>query len=200
MATKKTETTKAAETQAITPTQITESETAIPAAAPILTLTTEVTTKTISASIDVLDTEPVHDLGTVSPENALKLIETFAIATPAKNACVIHGVARLKETGVFGMSYRGRGLEISFNQFSNNAPLCTPDEKKFKAIINAQKPKKASDMTAARQATIEKAISECSKHCFSHLKSGKCTDEFIRNTLGVIFFPKHYAKQNGKQK
>ncbi len=31
--------------------------------------------------------------------------------------------------------------------------------------------------------------------CFKQLASGKCTDEFMRRTLGATFFPEKYAKQ-----
>lgn len=32
------------------------------------------------------------------------------------------------------------------------------------------------------------------KRCARNLKNGQCRDEFIRNTLGAILFPQHYAK------
>lgn len=31
--------------------------------------------------------------------------------------------------------------------------------------------------------------------CITNISSGKCCDEFIKNTLGVTLFPNHYAKQ-----
>ena len=33
------------------------------------------------------------------------------------------------------------------------------------------------------------------KCCARNLRSGNCTDEFIKNTLGAILFPQHYGKQ-----
>ncbi len=33
------------------------------------------------------------------------------------------------------------------------------------------------------------------QRCARHLRDGKCTDEFIKNTLGAILFPQHYGKQ-----
>lgn len=33
------------------------------------------------------------------------------------------------------------------------------------------------------------------QRCARRLCDGKCTDEFIKNTLGVILFPQHYGKQ-----
>ena len=32
-------------------------------------------------------------------------------------------------------------------------------------------------------------------HCLANLKAGKCKDPFIRETVGEILFPEHYAPQ-----
>lgn len=36
------------------------------------------------------------------------------------------------------------------------------------------------------------------KRCARNLKNGKCQDEFIRNTLGAILYPQHYATDKQK--
>lgn len=36
------------------------------------------------------------------------------------------------------------------------------------------------------------------KRCARNLKNGKCQDEFVRNTLGAILYPHHYAKDKQK--
>lgn len=33
------------------------------------------------------------------------------------------------------------------------------------------------------------------QRCARNLRAGKCTDEFIKNTLGAILYPQHYGKQ-----
>lgn len=46
--------------------------------------------------------------------------------------------------------------------------------------------------------TFNKSSYEKAQACFNNLKSGKCKDEFVRQTVGTVLFPQHYA--NEKQK
>ena len=118
-------------------------------------------------------------LGTI--QNSPKLQELLKSGNVAPNACIKTLCLRHQDQINFGHmpagEYRYRSLDIDGPFYLDTNPQCVKDTNNRKWNDTAKL-----------------------KCCARNLRDGKCTDEFIRNTLGVILFPKHYAKQNGKQK
>ena len=124
------------------------------------------------------------ELGKISEPDLSKLLT--AISDSAKNikpnSCIQTFELSYNDRITIGRTpfaaERNRALEISnLFYFGGTKPKCIT-------------------CTNTKGMTEEDKMETCRKN----LMAGKCTDEFIRNTLGVTFFPEHYAKQNGKQK
>ena len=110
------------------------------------------------------------DLGFVSPEQAHQIIDKFKTHKPAKNACIEDLSITLEEWVHFcrhGNEHYS-SLDLSGMFYPDKMPQCV------KCI--------PSDIAKAN----------C---CARNLRTGKCQDKFIKQTLGAILFPQHYGKQ-----
>ena len=116
----------------------------------------------------------IKTLGYISDADAQKLMDTFNTSDVAQNACIktlsmeLNDKVSYGKMPGFGMRYRSLDIDGLF--YCDTYPQCT------KTIRNMDELSKT-------------------KHCARNLRAGKCTDEFIRNTLGAILYPQHYGKQ-----
>ncbi len=118
----------------------------------------------------------IKTLGYISDTDAQKLMDAFNTTKVAPNACIKTLSMELTDKVNFGQmpagAHRYRSLDIDSLFYCDTTPQCA----------SASKTQKWNDAKKL-------------KCCANNLGNGKCCDEFIKNTLGVILFPKHYAKQ-----
>ncbi len=113
-------------------------------------------------------------LGTV--QNSPKLQELLGTNDVAPNACIKTLSMTLNDQVNFGHipggASRYRSLDIDGLFYLDTNPQCVKN-------------------TNTRKWTDKKKLLCCARN----LRNGKCTDEFIKNTLGAALFPQHYGKQ-----
>ena len=113
-------------------------------------------------------------LGYIDNADLQKLMTVFNTSDVAPNACIKTLCLQYQDQVNFGQipggtqRYRSRDIDGLF--YCDTNPQCGKTTRKL-------------DDTAKM------------KHCARNLRTGKCTDEFIKNTLGAILFPQHYGKQ-----
>ena len=116
-----------------------------------------------------------HVLGKISDDDLKKIMDTFSDKNAQPHSCILHMSLDFHDQAVFGHPpwdhKRHRVLELS-NMFHYNTKC------------NKHGPE--LDETAKI------------KRCARNLQNGKCVDEFIRNTLGAILYPQHYAMEKQK--
>ena len=116
----------------------------------------------------------VINLGGISVETAQKIMDAFNTNDVAPNACIktlsmeYKDTVRFGQTPSFGPRYSTLDLDGLF--YCDTYPQC---KKTIRKMDNVSK----------------------LKHCARNLRAGKCTDEFIKNTLGAALYPQHYGKQ-----
>ena len=113
-------------------------------------------------------------LGYVTHNTIENLMNVFASATPDKNACILSMGLQYTDRVRFGRTYdagaRTPQLDLDGMFYPDRYPKCCAQKKNQ---TDAQKIKRYA----------------------KNLRNGKCCDEFIQKTLGMILFPEHYAKQ-----
>lgn len=113
-------------------------------------------------------------LGTV--QNSKKLQELLQNDTVAPNACIKTLSIQFSDHVHFGKipgnAQRYRSLDIDGLFYLDTNPQCVKNTNNRKWNDTAKL-----------------------KCCANNLCTGKCTDEFIKNTLGAILYPQHYGKQ-----
>ena len=118
----------------------------------------------------------VKTLGYISDTDALKLTDAFNTSTVAPNACIktlsIQFTDHVHFGNTPGTGTRYRSLDIDGLFYLDTNPQCVKN-------------------TNTREWTDKKKLLCCARN----LRTGKCTDEFIKNTLGAILYPQHYGKQ-----
>ena len=111
-------------------------------------------------------------LGNITQIQAINLINILKKSSPAKTACIKSFNAKYTYTADFDSfkkDLKNYGtLEISGMFYPNDKPQCTKC--------------KNEDLAKA-------------KCCARNLRTGKCQDPFIKETLGAILFPQHYGKR-----
>lgn len=116
----------------------------------------------------------IETLGHISSADAKKLMDIFSTSDIAPNACIKTLCLRYQDQVNFGQipsgAHRYRSLDIDGLFYYDTIPQCATRKRKW---------------------DDEKKL----KHCARNLRTGKCTDEFIKNTLGAILYPQHYGKQ-----
>lgn len=119
----------------------------------------------------------VAHLGKISDNDLNKIMSAFNTSAIAPNACIksldLNYQDNVKFGRIPGNSKRDRTLELDSMFYFDTTPMCG-------------KPNCKLDNTAKI------------KRCARNLKNGKCVDEFIRNTLGAVLYPQHYAKDKQK--
>lgn len=119
----------------------------------------------------------VKTLGYISEQDALKLMDIFNTSDVAPDACIktlsMELTDKVSYGKIPGYAMRYRSLDIDGLFYLDTKPQCgTPSNK-------------MSDTAKL-------------KHCARNLRAGRCTDEFIKNTLGAILYPQHYGKNKQK--
>ena len=119
----------------------------------------------------------VATLGHISEAERQSLMSAFNTKTPAPNACIRSMTLEYSDHTFFGRvpgnCDRYRSLELSNMFYFDKMPQCQKCSKNIKETTKI-------------------------KRCARNLKDGKCVDEFIRNTLGAILYPQHYAMEKQK--
>ncbi|MFQ6702588.1 MAG: hypothetical protein ACLRFO_00085 [Alphaproteobacteria bacterium] len=119
----------------------------------------------------------IATLGHISEAERQSLMSAFNTKTSAPNACIktlcleYSDKARFGNVPSFGPRYSSLNLDGLF--YYDTKPQCAKTNRKM-------------DNTSKL------------KYCARNLKDGKCVDEFIRNTLGAILYPQHYAMEKQK--
>ena len=120
---------------------------------------------------------PVALLGDISIDQAKQLLDTFDNATPGPDACICSMTLQFTDRTRFGhkpnKGLRYQALELDGMFYPDRNPHCGKPNKR---------------MTEAQKI----------KRCANNLRSGKCQDDFIRQTIGALLFPQYYG--NTKQK
>ena len=113
-------------------------------------------------------------LGTI--QNSPKLQELLKSGNVAPNACIktlsMQFTDHVHFGNIPGTGQRYRSLDIDGLFYLDTNPQC---------VKNAN----------TRKWNETKKL----KWCANNLCTGKCTDEFIKNTLGAILYPEHYDTQ-----
>ena len=117
-------------------------------------------------------------LGNISDDERIKIMDAFSAHTPAANACIPHMTLDFQDKTYYGhapWNYDRYPFLYLYSMFrlTNKMPKCGKQDCKLD-----------------EEAKI--------KRCARNLKNGKCQDEFMRNTLGAILYPQHYAKDKQK--
>lgn len=116
-------------------------------------------------------------LGKISDDERKKIMDAFSTHTSTATACIPHMTLDFQDKTHYGPPLwhhdRYRTLELSNMFYHNQMPKCGKQ-----------------DCELDEEAKI--------KRCARNLKNGKCQDEFIRNTLGAILYPQHYATDKQK--
>ena len=119
----------------------------------------------------------IKTLGYISDEDALKLLDAFNTSDVAPNACIKTLSLALSDKVSFGhipgYGARYRSLDIDGLFYYDTKPQCAKTNRKMNNTSKL-------------------------KCCARNLRAGKCTDEFIKNTLGAALFPQHYGKNKQK--
>lgn len=122
----------------------------------------------------------VATLGTVTPEQAQAIMTAFTNIKNRANVCMMPSYIDFNQHVSLGNRFSSvppytkfANLNMNGMFYYNDYPLCGN----------------------GRHITKEERKI---KLCARSFKAGKCTDEFIKNTLGVILFPQHYAKYKQK--
>ena len=119
----------------------------------------------------------IANLGYISFTELKKIMNAFSTEKAKLNACIYCLSAEYNDTVRFGRTAwhqrRYNSLDLSQMFWLDNNPQCGNITRQLNEIAKI-------------------------KHCARNLKNGKCCDEFIRNTLGTILFPQHYAKEKQK--
>ncbi|MBQ3039106.1 MAG: hypothetical protein IJD41_00930 [Alphaproteobacteria bacterium] len=109
-------------------------------------------------------------------QNSPKLQELLQHDNVAPNACIKTLSMQFNDQVHFGnipgAGNRYRSLDIDGLFYLDTNPQC-------------------ATKTNTRKWTDKKKLLCCARN----LRTGKCTDEFIKNTLGAILYPQHYGKQ-----
>lgn len=116
----------------------------------------------------------VINLGGISVEQAQKIMDTFNTNGVAPNACIKTLSMEYKDSVRFGQmpgfGPRYSTLDLNGLFYCDTHPQCKQISRKMNEVSKL-------------------------KHCARNLRAGKCTDEFIKNTLGAALYPQHYGKQ-----
>lgn len=129
---------------------------------------------------------PAHtiNLGMITLTQAHKILDKFEKNTSRPYNCIQTMDIEFNDTVPYGrlpgFSHRNRVMNLSnmfyfydVNDETTHAPC----------MAGKKQPKTEDAMVRA---------------CANNLRCGKCTDEFIRKTLGVALFPKFYAQDKQK--
>ena len=125
---------------------------------------------------EAYETAPTNviNLGAITTDQAQELLDTFNTSDVAPNACIKTLSMEYKDSARFGMTPgfgpRYSSLDIDGLFYCDTYPQCKQTIRKTNEISKL-------------------------KHCARNLRAGKCTDEFIKNTLGAALYPQHYGKQ-----
>lgn len=115
----------------------------------------------------------IAKLGNISFTDLLKIMNTFSTEKAKPNACIYCLSAEYNDTVRLGRTAwhqrRYNSLNLSQMFWLDNTPQCGEPNSHMDEVAKI-------------------------KRCARNLKNGKCRDEFIRNTLGAVLFPQHYAK------
>lgn len=118
----------------------------------------------------------IKTLGYISDADAQKLMDTFNTSDVAPDACIKTLSMELNDKVSYGkipgFGVRYRSLDIDGLFYYDTTPQCADSARK-------------QEWNDAKKL----------KCCARNLRTGKCRDEFIKNTLGAILFPQHYGKQ-----
>ena len=111
-----------------------------------------------------------YQLGFVTTEQAHQIINKFHSNKPAPNACIQGASIAFEEWVHFGPhnTKHFTSLNISGMFYPDKMPQCAKCIPSDTAKVNC---------------------------CARNLRSGKCQDQFIKQTLGAILFPQHYGKR-----
>lgn len=116
----------------------------------------------------------IKTLGYISDADTQKLLDAFNTTDIAANACIKTLNMEFNDRVTFGQmpgfGARYRSLDISGLFYLDDNPQCCQTARKWNETAKL-------------------------KYCVRNLRAGKCTDEFIKNTLGAILYPQHYGKQ-----
>lgn len=116
-------------------------------------------------------------LGYIGSDELKELMNVFNTNKIAPNACIYSLSLSYSQKTNFGRTAIGnkhnRVLDIDGMFYYNQYPQCG----KQNCPLNEE---------------------DKIKRCARNLRNGKCLDEFIRNTLGAVLFPEHYAKDKQK--
>ena len=116
----------------------------------------------------------IINLGAITTDQAQELLDTFNTSDVAPNACIKTLSMEYKDSARFSMTPgsgpRYSSLDIDGLFYCDTYPLCNQTIRKTNEISKL-------------------------KCCARNLRNGKCTDEFIKNTLGAALYPQHYGKQ-----
>ena len=119
----------------------------------------------------------IASLGCITRVELDALMEKLSTRNVAPNACIkTLNLEYSEHTGfgnVFGSNERRRSLSIDGMFYFDQYPQC-----------------------GKKNCTLSEA--DKIKRCARNFKNGQCCDEFIRNTLGAILYPQHYAKDKQK--
>lgn len=124
------------------------------------------------------------NLGEINTTQLNELLDKLAKNSGQRHDCIQTMSVNFSDTFSFGRTpgsgqrYRTLNLSNMFYFYD----MCNP---KFRAPC----------MTGPRLPQTSDAMTQA---CAHNLRCGKCHDEFIRKTLGIMLFPQHYA--NEKQK
>ena len=121
----------------------------------------------------------IVNLGAISVEVANSIMDAFNTNNVTPNACIktlsLEYTDQVRFGQIPGFGPRYSTLDLSNLFYCDVYPQCKKTIRKMDDVSKL-------------------------KHCARNLRAGKCTDEFIKNTLGAALYPQHYCKQNGKQK
>lgn len=120
----------------------------------------------------------IGELGNVTPAQAQQIVDAFSKASIDENSCIQTMSLEHKTTVQFGRTPFQNNIHGSIEMenlfYFDNMPKCT--------------------------ACNNKVMTEEEKYktCHRNFRNGRCVDKNMREILGKILYPQHYAKDKQK--
>lgn len=113
----------------------------------------------------------------ITQSQALELVNTLSESTVDKSSCATYIIAEYNT---------GHTIDTAFPNFSHH-----DDQLELNIVLKSMK------CCNKRKVRNERTDTQT---CLENIKSGKCKDKNVCQTIGAILFPELYAKKTEKQK